>query len=409
MADEAWENAKQMFLEAAHEVELDNDIIDVFLKPERAMHVSIPVRMDDGSVETFDGFRIQFNSVRGPTKGGIRYHPSVDMDEVKALSFLMTWKCAVVDIPYGGAKGGIKVDPNKLSVQEKENLTRGYVEKVQDIIGPDKDIPAPDVYTNEQVMAWIVDEYERHNGPGNEGVVTGKPLQLGGSKGRSTATAQGGFYVLEEAMKKRGLETPTVAIQGYGNAGSVMARLADEAGYDVVAVSDSKGGIYNQHGLDIQRVDEVKAETGRVKDYEDGEEISNNELLTLDCDVLVPAALANQITSENVEDVNAEIVLELANGPVTREARKSLYEMDVMCIPDILANAGGVTVSYFEWVQNRQGYQWSEEKVKNRLKDKMVDAFKDVHATAEGNDVHLGTAAFILAIERVMNVLELKG
>ncbi len=404
---DAWENALELFNEAADEMGLDKDVKDFLTTPKRSLQVGIPVEMDDGSYKTFSGYRIQFNDARGPTKGGIRYHPEVNLDEVKALSFLMTWKCAVVDIPFGGAKGGIEVDSKQLSRGEKERLTRGFVDEIHDFIGPDKDIPAPDVYTDEQVMAWIVDQYQKYE-PGKYGVVTGKPLELGGSKGRSTATAQGGFYVLKEAMEKKNIENPTVAIQGFGNAGSVMAELADDAGWTVIAVSDSKGGIYNEDGLEVSKVEEVKSDTGRVKDYDDGEEISNEELLELDCDILVPAALANEITKDNAEDISADIVLELANGPVTRRARNILNENNVMTIPDILANAGGVTVSYYEWVQNRIGEYWSEQEVQEKLKDKMISAFQDVYEKSEELNVHMGIAAFSLAIERVLDAVELR-
>ncbi|MFC1648712.1 Glu/Leu/Phe/Val dehydrogenase [Nanoarchaeota archaeon] len=405
----AWENATSQFKEAAKILKLRPGFIEILTNPARTLNVTIPVKMDKGNYKVFEGYRVQFNDLRGPTKGGIRYHPDVDMEDVKTLAFLMTLKCAVVDIPYGGAKGGITVNPKDLSQFELERLTRGFIQKIHYFIGPDIDIPAPDVYTNPQVMSWIMDEFSKFYGPSSFGVVTGKPLEIGGSMGRPTATAQGGVFVLEEAMRKLKMKNPKIAIQGFGNAGSVMADLADKAGYKVVAVSDSKGGIYNKNGLNIEQVKKIKTNKGSVIAYKDGKKITNKGLLELNCDVLVPAAMDNQITSKNANKIKAKIILELANGPVSTKARKALHKKKVMCIPDILANAGGVTTSYFEWVQNRIGMQWSEDEVYKQLKQKMVQAFDNVYMTAEQYDIDMGTAANIFAIKKLSKVLELRG
>jgi len=315
----------------------------------------------------------------------------------------------LVDLPYGGAKGGVQVNPKKLSDTELERLTRNYIDAIHDLIGPEKDIPAPDVYTDEKIMSWVMDEFSKFYGPTSFGVVTGKPIELGGSLGRATATAQGGFFVLEEAMKKKGLKKPRVAIQGFGNAGSAMATLVEKAGYKVVAVSDSKSGIYNEKGLNIKQVRKIKNETGSVSNYKDAKKITNQELLELKCDVLVPAALENQITNKNADKIKAKIVLELANSPVTREAREIMHKKGIICIPDILANAGGVTVSYFEWVQNRIGMQWNEKQIFNNLKEKMIKAFDNVYKTSAKHKVNMGTAAYIFTIEKMIKVLELRG
>ncbi|MFB6282905.1 MAG: Glu/Leu/Phe/Val dehydrogenase [Halobacteria archaeon] len=355
----------------------DRDI-EILQQPRRRVNINIPVRMDDGDVEIFSSFRIQYNDSRGPTKGGIRYHPEVDESEVDELAFLMSLKCAVVNVPFGGAKGGVKVDPDKLSETELECLSRSYVKEYHGDIGPNTDIPAPDVNTNAKIMAWMLDEYEGIEGDKNPGVITGKPVRLGGSRGREQATSLGGAVVLDEYLEyigedRNGVE---VAIQGFGNVGSHLARILDERGYSVVAVSDASGGVYGSEGLDIDHIVEKK-EGGSPLSEAGDEEITNEELLTMDVDALVPAAIEDQITDENVDEVDAEVVLEMANGPTTPEADDYLASRDVAVIPDILANAGGVTVSYFEWLQNTSNEYWTERKVNERLEIQMKEAFRD--------------------------------
>jgi glutamate dehydrogenase len=364
---------------------------------------SLPVRMDDGSLQIFQSYRVQYNSARGPYKGGIRFHPQVDVDEVKALSFWMAIKCAVVDIPMGGGKGGVVVDPKSLSQAEIEKLSRAWIQAFRDVVGPDKDIPAPDVYTNPQIMAWMADEYSKLVGKQTLGVVTGKPLDYGGSKGRETATATGGFYVLQEAIKEKNLkpEKLTVAVQGFGNAGSIMAKLLFDAGYKVVAVADSRATIYDRGGLDIDKLINHKQETSSVSEFKGAKEISTQELFELKVDILVPAALENQITKDNAENIQAKIIVELANGPTTPEADQILHGNQVLVIPDVLANAGGVTVSYFEWLQNNSNNYWSEEEVDKELKERMMPAYQAISAAAEEYQVNLRTAAFIKALERL--------
>ncbi len=406
-----WEDALAQFEEAADIIGLSESMRDILTHPKKVIEVSIPVRMDDCTTKVFKGFRVQFNTFRGPGKGGIRYHPDINVEEVKALSFWMTWKNTVVDIPFGGAKGGVVCNPKELSHSELERLSRGYIEALQSDIGPEKDIPAPDVYTSPEVMAWMMDEFSKYKGYNAFGVITGKPMELGGSHGRAEATAQGGLYVLEHALKKLGLKKSSLAIQGFGNAGSVMAELSSESGHKVVAVSDSKGGVYSEEGLDVDEVKRVKEEKGTVTalEGEDVEEITNEELLSLDVDVLVPAALENQVREDNCDGVEADLVLELANGPVTQEAQKRLFENGTVIIPDILANAGGVTVSYFEWVQNNMNYSWSREEVQTKLQKKMCESFDNLWSIGEEHGVNLGTAAYIYAIKRMTKVLELRG
>lgn len=409
MAKNIWQEALDQFNKAAKILKLDSSIAEILTHPKRIIHVSIPVRMDSGKVKVFDGFRVQFNDLRGPTKGGIRYHPNVSHDEVKALAFWMTWKNTVVDVPFGGAKGGVICNPKEMSEGELERLSRGYIEAMHKFIGPEKDIPAPDVYTNPQIMAWMVDEYYRIEGHNVFGMITGKPLELGGSEGRGESTAQGGLFVLEEAMKVFRMKKPSIAIQGFGNAGMTAAKLLSQKGYKVVAVSDSKGGIYNPKGLDIKKVIEQKTKTRTVKGFKGAKQITNEEILELKVDVLVPAALEGVITSKNVNNVKAKIILELANGPVSAEAREALYKKEQYSIPDILANSGGVAVSYFEWVQNRMGYPWSEKEVVDKLKIKMCKAFDNVFETSKKHKVDFGTAAYIYAIKKMVKVLELRG
>ncbi len=406
-----YEIALSQFDRAAQYVPMKAGIYKMLRKPKRELTVSFPVRMDDGSVEIFTGYRVQHHDVRGPFKGGIRYHPDVTLDEVRALAMWMTWKTAVVNIPYGGAKGGIVCDPKKMSPAELERLTRRYTSEISLIIGPDADIPAPDVNTNPQVMAWIMDTYSMLHGHAIPAVVTGKPLDIGGSVGRLEATGRGVVFTVEEALKHLGIrpDEVTVAIQGYGNAGSVTARLIHALGAKVIAVSDSKGGIYNPRGLDPMDVLRHKRETGSVVGYPEADTITNAELLAMECTVLVPAALENQITRENADAVKARIVAEAANGPTTPEADDILHDKGVFVIPDILCNAGGVTVSYFEWVQDLQSFFWDEDEVNSRLERIMKRAFREVLQTAEERKVDMRTAAYILAISRVVRAVELRG
>ena len=354
-------------------------------------------------------YRVQFNDARGPTKGGIRYHPEVDLDEVKALAFWMSLKTAVADVPYGGAKGGITVNPKELTIQELEELSRKWIRAFHEHIGPTKDIPAPDVYTTPQIMAWMMDEYEKIKGEKSPGVIPGKPLELGGSLVRDIATALGGVYVLKEAVAKLGLTEKTVAIQGFGNAGMNAAKILSEEGYKIVAVSDSKGAIYNYEGLNLNEVIKVKQETKSVVNYSNAEKISNGDLLKLNVCVLVPSALANAITVENANDIKAKIILELANGPTTPEADEILHKNKVLVLPDILANSGGVTVSYFEWVQNNYGYYWDAQTVKDRLKEKLVKAFNSIWEKYSSNNYDFRINTYLLAIDRILKAEKLRG
>jgi glutamate dehydrogenase (NAD(P)+) len=380
-------------------------------RPRRALTLSLPVKMDDGTIRVFEAFRVQHNNSRGPCKGGIRYHPNVTFDEVKALASWMTWKCAVVNIPFGGGKGGIVCDPHKLSHNELERLTRRYAYEISPIIGPDKDIPAPDVYTDGQVMAWIMDTYSMTHGSSAPGVVTGKPLFLGGSLGRNEATARGCLFTIRAACKELGinLNGATVAIQGFGNAGNIAAQLLAKDGAKIIAVSDSHAGIFNKNGFNVEELVAFKARTGSVEGFPGAEPISNTAVLEVPCDILVPAALENQITLQNAERVKARIVAEAANGPTTPDADLVLHNRGIMVIPDVLANAGGVTVSYFEWVQDLQELFWDEDDVNKRLERVMTKAFADVHAMAVKHNVELRTGAYILAIDRVANATRTRG
>jgi len=406
-----FEIAQKQFDTAADHLNLEAWLREVLRRPKRQLIVSIPTKMDDGSIKVFEGYRVQHNLARGPAKGGIRYHPSVTLDEVKALASWMTWKCATVNIPYGGGKGGVVCNPKKMSQHELEGMTRRYASEISVIIGPERDIPAPDVYTNAQTMAWIMDTYSMTVGSTQLGVVTGKPLQIGGSQGRGEATARGVQFVTREACreKKVALKGARVAVQGFGNAGSVAARLLSEDGASIIAVSDSGGGIYNPRGLDIKAVLAHKETTGSLSGYREAEPISNDKLLELECDVLVPAALENQITMENAPRIRAKIVAEAANGPTTPGADEILHKNGIFLIPDILANAGGVTVSYFEWVQSLQAFFWEENQVNHHLEKVMTRAFDEVLGIANKFNVGMRIAAYILAVGRVAEATRIRG
>jgi len=395
-----FENAQKQLEKAKKHIELAQETEETLKHPSEAFTFSIPVRMDDGSLQVFVGHRVRYNDARGPTKGGIRYHPGVTLDEVKALAFWMSIKCAVINIPYGGGKGGITVEPHKLSKAELERLSRGWMRKAYRIVGPDRDIPAPDVYTNAQIMAWMMDEYSILRGEYSPGVITGKPLALGGSLGRSYATALGGYFCVKEAVKKQEYGK-RVAIQGFGNAGSHMARLLAADGFKVIAVSDSKGGAFVEEGFDYDKLMEVKDKERRVDAYPGCRKLDHKEILELDCDILVLAALENQVTEENADRVKAKMVVELANGPTTPEADDILHKKGVFMIPDILANSGGVCVSYFEWVQNKQGFYWKEDEVNAKLEEKMVKEFASTVEIHKRKGIDMRTAAYVLALGRI--------
>jgi glutamate dehydrogenase/leucine dehydrogenase len=396
---------------AAEYLKLDVGLRQVLRTPKRIMEVSVPVKLDNGQVKVFTGFRVQHNIARGPAKGGIRYHPGVTLDEVKALAAWMAWKTATVNIPFGGGKGGVICDPKRMSKGELERMTRRFTSEILPIIGPDRDIPAPDVYTDSQTMAWIMDTYSMTVGHTALGVVTGKPVSLGGSLGRNEATARGCLDVVEEAckLKKINLRGASVVVQGYGNAGSIAARLFTEKKAKIIALSDSRGGVHNPRGLDPLKAQRFKERTGSVVGMPGGSRISNEEMLTLKCDILIPAALENVITLENAEQIQAKIVAEAANGPTTPRADEILARKNIFLIPDILANAGGVTVSYFEWVQNLCEYTWSEEEVNQKLAATMHKAFSDVYETSRKYHVHMRTAAYILAVGRVADATMVRG
>ncbi len=404
--------AQRQFDEAAEILGLDEATREFLRWPMREFHFQIPVRMDDGSVRIFRGFRVQYNDARGPAKGGIRFHPNETIDTVRALAAWMTWKTAVMDLPLGGGKGGVICNPKELSERELERLSRGYIRRVARFIGANIDVPAPDVYTNPQIMAWMMDEYDTIMGRQEPGVITGKPVELGGSKGRIDATARGGIYTVREAAKVLGLDLKgqPAAIQGYGNAGSFAHKLAVELlGMKVVAVSDSKGGIYDPDGLDYEQVLEHKHRTGSVVGFPDTTPITNEELLELPVLVLFPSALENVITEENAGRIKAKIIAELANGPTTPEADRILHERGIFVIPDFLCNAGGVTVSYFEQVQDAMNYYWSAEEVYRRLDEKMTKAFHDVYERAKETGLHNRLAAYLVAVERVAKAAKLRG
>jgi glutamate dehydrogenase/leucine dehydrogenase len=411
MSANPYENALKQLDTAANLIGLDKGLHEFLRKPKRILEVSLPVRMDNGSVKVFTGYRVQHNDARGPYKGGIRYHPFVTLDEVKALATWMTWKCAIVDIPLGGGKGGIVCDPKSMSINELERLTRRYAYAISDIIGPELDIPAPDVYTSGREMGWIMDTYSILKGKSLPGVITGKPLSIGGSKGRDEATGRGLSFCVREAVKKANIDIKgaSVVIQGFGNAGTFAARFLSEMGASVIAVSDSTSGVYNNNGLNVNELINHKKNTGKVKGFTNAMEITNKELLELECDILIPAAYENQITNENANNIKAKIIGEAANGPTTPEADEILYKKGKIVIPDILANAGGVTVSYFEWVQNLTRDYWSYETVLERLESKMVDAFNSVYNTANEYKVDLRKGSMVLAVNRVVEAINARG
>jgi len=401
----------QEFDGAARLLGLDPGIWKILTSPKRQITVSCPIQMDNGEIEVFTGYRVQYNITLGPAKGGIRYHPDVSLDEVTALAAWMTWKCAVAHVPFGGGKGGVVCDPTRMSRRELEALTRRYVAEIIDSIGPEKDVPAPDVNTNDQIMAWVMDSYSMHGGHTSTAVVTGKPVEMGGSLGRREATGRGVMIVTREAAQHLGFDIKgaTVAVQGFGNVGSVSADLLAGLGAKIVAVTDWKGGVYNPDGLDVARMLDFARQHKTIDGFPGGESIENEQLFALEVDVLVPAALENQITMENAPAIKARIVAEGANGPTTPEAHRHLHERGVFVIPDILANAGGVTTSYFEWVQDRHGYFWTEPEVNQRLETMMREAFRAVLQTSLKYKTDMRTAAYIVAINRVATVTKMRG
>lgn len=406
-----FEIAKQQFDRAADFLDLDESSRQVLRNAKRQLIVSIPVKMDGGDVKVFEGYRVQHNIARGPAKGGIRYHPNVTLDEVKALAAWMTWKCATVNIPYGGGKGGVICDPKSLSTNELERLTRRYAFEIAPIIGPDRDIPAPDVYTDEQTMAWIMDTISMVRGHTELGVVTGKPISLGGSQGRAEATARGCLYTLREACRVKNVDMKgaRVAIHGFGNAGANISHMVAADGARVVAICDSKVGLYSESGIDVQEALAHKQQTSSLVGLKGTKEIECDDVLTVDCDILLPAALENAITLANVGRVKAKIIAELANGPTTPGSDRVLADENVFLVPDILANAGGVTVSYYEWVQDMYSFFWSEKQINDTLEQAMVTAFNQVHDTATEYNTDMRTGAYILAVDRVAEATRVRG
>jgi len=411
MTGEIYKQALARLKKAASYADIDPEAVEKLKHPKACLEVSIPVRMDDGSLRIFTGYRVHHNDLRGPTKGGIRFHPDVSLDEVKSLAFWMTIKCSVVGIPFGGGKGGVIVDPKELSRMELERLSRSYIQQIANFIGPDTDIPAPDVYTNAMIMGWMMDEYSKIVRRLSPAVITGKPIPLGGSQGREDATARGGYHCIKELEKKRNWDPKKmrVAVQGFGNAGQFIAEMLYQDGYQIVAISDSKGGIYRPQGFDVPSIIHVKNNSkelqavyceGSVCQLVDATVITNEELLELDVDILIPAALESQITKDNAQNIKASVIVELANGPTTFEADDILHAKGTLVIPDILANAGGVTVSYFEWVQNKAGYYWSLGEVHQRLQEIMLREFKRVYSLMETHQTDMRTAAYIHALNR---------
>jgi glutamate dehydrogenase/leucine dehydrogenase len=414
MANEVnpFESLQEQIDDAGAYVDVPEDALERFKQPERIVETTLSVERDDGSIATLDAYRSQYNGDRGPYKGGIRYHPDVSCDEVKALSGWMAYKTAVVNVPYGGGKGGIALNPSEYSTSELERITRSYATELRPVIGPDRDVPAPDVNTGQREMNWIKDTYEKLENTTAPGVVTGKALESGGSEGRLEATGRSVMLTAREAFSYLGtdLEGVTVAVQGYGNAGAIAARLLEDEGARIVAVSDSSGSIHDEEGLDAGAVSDRKAQSGNVTDYEDGQQGSNEDLLTADVDLLVPAALENAIDADLAEEVQADVIVEAANGPLTPDADDVLTDRDVYVLPDVLANAGGVTVSYFEWVQNRQGFYWSEERVNDELETVITDAFEDLRSAFEDRDLpNFRMAAYVVALERIVDAYEQGG
>lgn len=420
MATPLLSDANQRLDKALQYVTIHEDAIERLKYPKSSLTVSIPVRMDDGSLRVFQGYRVRYDDSRGPTKGGVRFHPNVTLDEVQSLAFWMTFKCAALNLPFGGAKGGIMLNPKELSKFELERLSRGYIDLIADFIGPDVDIPAPDVYTNPRIMGWMMDQYSTIRRQITPAVVTGKPIPMGGSLGRETATAMGAFFAIQTIMPKydQHPQNTTVAVQGFGNAGAVIAELLFRAGYKVVAVSDSQGGVYSAQGLDIPSIRQFKESTrgiqavyceGTVCNSIEHQPISNAELLELEVDILVPAALENQITVDNAAQIKASYIFEVANGPISSAADQILEANGIQVFPDILINAGGVTVSYFEWVQNRSGYYWSLEEINQRLQEKMTCETEIIWATAHELSCSMRTAAYVHALKRLADAIEAKG
>ncbi len=407
-----FEIVKRQVDKCAEIINLDPEVTALLKSPLKELHVSLPVRMDDGSVKTFQGFRVQYNDARGPGKGGIRFHPKETIDTVRALAGWMTWKCSLLDLPLGGAKGGIICNPKELSSNELERLSRAYIRSVYQFIGPDKDVPAPDVYTNPQIMAWMTDEYSVITGKPQFGVITGKPLCIGGSPGRDDATARGGMYTIREAAKTIGLDLrkATVAIQGYGNAGYYAAKLCKEMfGCRVIAACDSRGGVYYEAGLDPEKAYQCKASNGSICSLLDVEHISNDDILSLDVDILIPAAIENVITAKNAHEIKAKIIAELANGPTTPEADDILFSAGIHVIPDFLCNAGGVTVSYFEMVQNAYMYRWDAEEVYEKLDKRITAAYHAVLNTSRQYNINMRQAAYVVAVKRVVDAMKTRG
>ncbi len=406
-----FEVAMKQFDEAADFLDLEADIREYLKLPERWLTVNFPVKMDDGSVQMFVGHRVQHSTTRGPAKGGIRYHPDVTIELIKALATWMTWKCAIVGIPFGGGKGGVACNPKEMSTQELERLTRRFASEISPIIGPERDIPSPDVYTDAQTMAWFMDTYSMTTGYCSPGIVTGKPLSIGGSLGREEATGRGCVYSIVEASKHLGIDLngSRIVIQGFGNAGSAVGRLIQDYGSKVIAVNDSRGGIYRESGFDARKVFEYKEKTGSVIDFDGSESITNDELMALECEVLVPAALEMVLTEENANTVKARVIAEAASGPTTPEADKILFDNDIFVIPDIYSNAGGVTVSYFEWVQNIQQLFWTEKDVNMRLKNIMTEAFQQLIRLCDQHKIPMRLAAYALGVGRVAEALRVRG
>ncbi|MCM3787048.1 Glu/Leu/Phe/Val dehydrogenase [Domibacillus sp. 8LH] len=403
-------STQNVIKEALTKLGYTEEMYELLKEPLRMMTVRIPVKMDDGSVKIFTGYRAQHNDAPGPTKGGVRFHPEVNEEEVKALSMWMTLKAGIVDLPYGGGKGGVVCDPRQLSMREIENISRGYVRAISQIVGPTKDIPAPDVYTNSQIMAWMMDEYSRIREFDSPGFITGKPLALGGSHGREKATAQGVTICIHEAAKKRNIDIKgaRVIVQGFGNAGSFLSKFMHDAGAKVVGISDAYGGLYDPNGLDIDYLLDRRDSFGTITTLFDNT-ITNQQLLEMECDILVPAAISNQITADNAHNIKASIVVEAANGPTTLEATKILSERDILLVPDVLASSGGVTVSYFEWVQNNQGYYWTEEEVNKKLHDNLTKAFDNIYEVAQTRGVNMRLAAYMVGVRRAAEASKFRG